>query len=303
MKKKKVSIIIISKKESEGLENGIKNWEKQDYDKKEIIVVCPEISKEFKKKFKKVKFYEDPGKGPSAARNIGYEKATGEIINFCDGDEKTKKRKRLKELEKAMKLFNEKDIDYLFIQFKPLITENFLNNLINIKDYGLKLEAPNYFPSYFNKKILERKKPFNEKLEYGEDKEFWKHIKKQSNNYGILKYTIYGDSKIENSKDFNKRYSWYGRTLLKYIRKTKNHKPLLTLIIPIIYLFSIILSFAKPYIIIIPIIYNLFTYYKYRKHFTYYVKKNALLEFITLPFINILIGVILLINFIKSFFK
>lgn len=290
---KKVSIIIICREKSKGLDNVIHNWIIQDYPKKEIIVVMPESGKELRKKHPRIKFMKDKGKGPSSARNIGFSKSTGQVILFSDADKNSKKVRSRKILENRISPFNEKNVDYVYADYTPKITGNIINDAVNIKDFGIKNRATKHLPTAYNKNIL-GKKPFDEKLEYGEDRKLASDTTSKSSNYGISRKPLECDSSIDSWKSFFDRYKWYGRTIKKYMKKTRNYKPIINMIVGIIF---ISLLFTPS---IIPLIIILFFYYRQRNVFSYCIKKNGLIAYLLSPFFTMISYLIITIFFIKS---
>ena len=89
----KLSIIMPSKNEAEGIAYALESWirvcEGLDY---EIIVVddsdddTPNIVRKFMKKHKNIKLINGERKGVGAARNLGFEHSTGKIIIWSDAD-------------------------------------------------------------------------------------------------------------------------------------------------------------------------------------------------------------------------
>jgi len=87
-----ISIIITAYKEEKTVGKAINSFLKQKIkDKYEILVVCPdkatkEVVKIFSKRYKQVKYIQDPGKGKPLALNTAFKKAKGDIFVLTDGD-------------------------------------------------------------------------------------------------------------------------------------------------------------------------------------------------------------------------
>jgi len=89
-----LSIVITAFKEPETIGRAIAAFLKQDYLKKnnyELIVATPDketqdIVKTYMKKNKKVRIFQDPGKGKSYALNLLLPELKGDVIIFSDGD-------------------------------------------------------------------------------------------------------------------------------------------------------------------------------------------------------------------------
>lgn len=91
MKKKSplVSIIIPTYNEERYIEKCLKSIENQSFDDYEIIIVddgSKDKTREIIKKYDKVRLIEGKHKGPGFSRNIGVNKAKGEIFVFVDAD-------------------------------------------------------------------------------------------------------------------------------------------------------------------------------------------------------------------------
>ncbi|MBU0457392.1 MAG: glycosyltransferase [Nanoarchaeota archaeon] len=87
-KKPSVSVIIPAYNEEKYLETTLKSVVNQYYDNLELIVVpngCTDKTADIAEKFT-VNIYETDEKSISLAKNIGYEKASGEVVIFLDAD-------------------------------------------------------------------------------------------------------------------------------------------------------------------------------------------------------------------------
>lgn len=85
----KVSVIIPTYNEEEDIEQCIKSLHEQTHAQKEIIVVddgSTDKTLERVKKYPEIKVLEQQHCGPGAARNLGANKARGEILIFIDAD-------------------------------------------------------------------------------------------------------------------------------------------------------------------------------------------------------------------------
>lgn len=93
-KMKKVSIIIPLYNSEKYIEKTLESVFAQDYENIEVIIVddgstdnSGAIAEAFAKKDGRAAYYKTENGGPGKARNFGLEKATGDYIGFCDGDD------------------------------------------------------------------------------------------------------------------------------------------------------------------------------------------------------------------------
>lgn len=91
MKKKKVSVIVAAYNVEKTISQAVQSLLEQTYDNIEIIVVndgSTDTTEEILKKFTdKVLIINKVNQGLGSARNVGLEKATGDLIMFIDGDD------------------------------------------------------------------------------------------------------------------------------------------------------------------------------------------------------------------------
>jgi glycosyltransferase involved in cell wall biosynthesis len=289
-----LSLIIISKKIDNGLINTIDNWIYQDYKDKEIIVITPD-SKPIDRKIKIIK---DPKKGPSIARNLGLKNAKGNYIMFIDSDEFSLKKDDKKLISYAMKIIKKENADTGYFLSYPVKTGNFLRNIINIKDSLITNNTKRVWPGIIKKEII--KKGFNENLEYGEDKDFFLRIKKSSKKSAFINMPLMNDSSISTFNLFFNRYKWYGETINKYIKQTKDYSVLVIVIASLLFIFSLLLSFKFKYFLIYNLLFLMYYYLKKGNMIIYCIKKEMFFEFLMYPFINIISQIIILIFILRG---
>jgi len=227
---KKISVILTSKNESSSIKGVIKFFLKQDYPKKEIIVVddSTDNTKKIVRQFKEVKLIEGNNKGISNARNLGLKKASGKIIMFSDTDINDTSEKTL--LSRLCEPFNKEGADLVYIDYKVKQTGNLLRDVITLKDFGSNKAALSHMPEAYSAELLRKLKGFNEELEYGEDADLAMRAASNAKNKAVAKGSRLMDSNLKSGDEFVKRYLWYGRTIGKKIKKTNDWKTLIKLL-------------------------------------------------------------------------
>jgi glycosyltransferase involved in cell wall biosynthesis len=243
-----------------------------------------------------IKIIKDNMKGPSYARNLGVKNSTGEVIIFSDSDENVVFIKEKNFVKKIMEKFNNEDVDYVFADYLPYLSNNLLRNAVNIKDFGSRSDALSHLPEAYSLKVIGNN-PFNTFLEYGEDKFLFESVKKKSRKYSTIDMTRIMDSYIDNINSFYKRYRWYGRTIKKYMIKKNDFKPIINMAFGFIFFISFFINLW-----IIPCIFMAISYFKQRKILLYCIEKKAFLSFLLSPLISIFSYIIIAIFFIQSLF-
>jgi len=230
-----VSIIIPSRNEEKNIENAINYWLNQDYPKKEIIIVddskdnTRKIIKKIMKKTKKVSLINDIGKGTAVARNLGLKKARGEFVVFSDAD--ISKEVFDKTLLSRMVESFDKKTDCARIKYLPLVNKEILRSVVNIKSFGIYSDVRRHLPEIYRRSILNEVNGFNEKLVFGEDRDLAMRVIKRSRRIGIVKGHRLVDSNIKSFKRLWKQGMWYGKSIEKYVKESKNFLPLIKIIV------------------------------------------------------------------------
>jgi glycosyltransferase involved in cell wall biosynthesis len=170
-----------------------------------------EIIKKNMKNHPEIKLVICNRKGPAAARNDGIDNATGDYITFFDADWSFLRKNTI---EKLMECINGNNI-YVNVKNIQPIPFSGLRKYIYLRDKNVSLKLVN----------MKKCPRWDEKLGYGEDKDF-------SNKYHEIGFDYFGftDNEIGlsraegnmNFKKILKRYIWYGRTMPKFFKKYKN---------------------------------------------------------------------------------
>jgi len=212
----------------------------------EIIIVdggstdkTVQIIKEYMKKNKKIRLLQERGKNrsPANARNIGWKAARGDIIYLMDADSQiesdfTKKVER--------EFAKNRGVDAIKFVCHPYFPKKFSGPLEKALFY--KDERGEGRLIVFAKKAVDKLGYFDPGLGFGEDK-IW------AQNWPKLKMvetkTILVQSKSGylNLKKFFQRYSWYGRTIPRFLKKHFDLKIFLGLCLSIAMLLFTVLAF------------------------------------------------------------
>lgn len=184
------------------------------------------------------------GQGISHARNEGIDKATSEYVTFMDADW---------EIGGSLITFLKRnDINTIYNITNTTIYESDNGNIsgcidiFNLKDMDTSFVVIKKKDSHY----------FDEELEFGEDRVFYNELRRngiqeinslESGCYPY--YNIRRYNSLMNFDKFTKRYFWYGRTMNKYINKTKDYKMLLYVLC---YCIICLLAIFNPLILLIP---------------------------------------------------
>lgn len=158
-------------------------------------------------------------KGLPAARNCGLDNSTGDYITTFDADWSFLNEKAL---EKIYFEINNKDPVYV-IGVRNKIKSNYkgIRKYIYLKDKNVGFRI-------IKKELCPR---WDEELGFGEDRQFVKKLN-ELYNYEKQKKIIKEDNEVNisraqgemNLEKIIRRYMWYGRTIPKYLKKTKDWK-------------------------------------------------------------------------------
>lgn len=282
----KVSIVIPSKNSEKTIKEAIEFWLKQDFKDIEIIVVddsqdkTREIVRKIAGKSKKVRLYLGKNKGPGVARNVGLRRASGELIHFSDSDLSMEIFDRTL-LSRMVSSFKEKT-DVSYIKYRPFTKGNFLRSIINVKSFSFR-KATDHLPEMYRKKLLEKIKGFDNELSFGEDRDMALRAIEQSGKIGIAEGERVMDANISSISRLFKQGKWYGKTIMKYSRKSGNFLPVFKVLFYTFSLFALPMVyysyvFAAPIILVI-----LISYFRaFMKGFDNFIYK------LFIPFIDLL---------------
>jgi len=197
-----VSVIIPTYNRAKCIKRAIGSVLNQTYKNVEIIVVddgSTDNTKEVLKTFiesKKIKYFYQKNKGPSAARNLGIKNSKGEYIAFLDSDDEWLPEK----LGKQIRLFqNSKDKKLGFVGCNVIVVMETTGDLFKYKFPRYKnffeflLSGPfMWTPSIIltKKKIIEAVGLFDENLRFYEDWDIWIRIARKYNFDLISDYLI-----------------------------------------------------------------------------------------------------------------
>jgi len=159
--------------------------------------------------------HETGNKSPANARNIGMENATGDLVIFLDTDALLSN----DYTEIIQKEFIEHpNVDTIRFKWKPEYPEFkcLVEKLMFYKDMARKHK---WIHQVYKKHVLPRFK----NIGFGEDRIWGKEIRAKNLNIYYSDKTI-GESQFycEDMNELIKRYKWYGRTMIPYIKESKD---------------------------------------------------------------------------------
>ena len=146
---KKFSIIIPMYNAEKTIRRCLDSIKYSNYDNYEVLLIddgstdkCKKIAMEYANGDERFKLFSQTNAGPSAARNVGLDKANGDIISFIDSDDYIRK-DYFEQLDKA---FDDETLDVVFCGFwrvddqgnkisehlPPELQSDYFENLINL---------------------------------------------------------------------------------------------------------------------------------------------------------------------------
>jgi len=230
----KISVIIPTFNRSQYICDAIDSVLAQTYPAHEIIIAddgsTDNTAALLKKYGKRIKYLRQKNKGPSAARNLGIKKSTGEFIAFLDSDDLWDKNKLKEQIEfyKRINNFNLGMIDTFtkIIDFKgkticvlnctkrgPALEELFYHNVINQTSSVL-----------IKSSVFQEIGLFNENLGGAEDRELWIRIASKFRIYTVEKYLVNQRKHNENISNDYEFMRANTEKLLKIISKRYEDK-------------------------------------------------------------------------------
>jgi len=226
----KLSIIMPSKNEAEGIAYALESWirvcEGLDY---EIIVVddsddeTPLIVKKYAEKYQNIKLIYGERKGVGAARNLGFKHSTGEIIIWSDADGNPEGlkdefiRRQRRWLFSVLECFKDEEVDVVFSPGELWVTNSLLANACSIAriDFNVSSIAFAYRRSVF------KGLPISEGITVGEDVEMYLRAMKNARKKAISKEPHLFYAPIFNFSDLVSSHFWYGKEYLPFLMKNK----------------------------------------------------------------------------------
>ncbi len=246
------SVIIPSFNEAKDIRKCLNAFAVQTKKPFEVIVVdggssdeTVEVVKEFSSKQRFIKLVHETGsRSPANARNIGWQRAGGEIILFKDADAIVEK-DYLKKIEEEFKESRARILEFKDERFLPE-DANIIEKALFYKEASIS----GYGEIIMKKSVLEKIGGFDSTLGFGEDRILAEKLKK----IGITKAkrTLrIACGRISGIKEFITRNLWYGRTIPKYLQKKQDNKVLVSAIIAATYFLSLVAIVTIPLFLIL----------------------------------------------------
>ncbi len=215
----KVSVLIPAYNQAELLKrclNSFKNQSNKDF---EIIVVDDgskdntlAVLKEFKSK--KIKYFSQENRGPSAARNLAYSKSKGRYIAYIDADQEVPSN-FIEEILKALD-----HVDAIYIPERSA-SENFWTKCIEMERIILYEHTKRGVPRIYKRELINKIGFFDERLKFGEDWELFQRAKRARARFGQLPLFLI-HHEVESPMHTIKKYFKYGIKARKLVRKKED---------------------------------------------------------------------------------
>lgn len=239
---KLVSIVIPTRNEEKALERLLKSLKKQTYKNYEAIVVdggSTDKTIEIAKKYgaKVVKEY-GRYRSPANARNIGVEKANGDIIVVFDCDSDVNNRF----LEEGVKTFSSDKV--MGARCSYVLAEDTMVEKILASKIKTHMDIV-HSPAFTRKGFIKKMSGWDASLGYGEDKELTENFinyDEKHNNQSIkeIPRAVVKSHLPHTISELVAQQRWYGRTIFHYLKKGKSIKEYF----PLLRVFYILVLFA-----------------------------------------------------------
>lgn len=227
-----VSVVVPTRNEKEALEKLLKSLEKQTYKNYEIIVVdggstdgTVDVAESHGARV--VKEY-GRYRSPANARNIGVEKAKGEVIALFDCDSEVNDRF----LEEGVKAFSSGKV--MGARCSYVLAEDTAVERILASKIATHRDIV-HAPAFTRKGFIRKMGDWDASLGYGEDKELTKNITDYNEKHGGQSIKTAPKAVIKTHlphtvSELVAQQRWYGRTISHYLMKGKGLKEYLPLL-------------------------------------------------------------------------
>ena len=227
-----VSIIVPTRNEENSLEKLLKSLKKQTYKNYEVIVVDGGSSDGTERVAKKygARFIREYGKykSPANARNIGMQKAKGEIAIVLDCDYEVGGRF----LEEGVKAFSKKGIAGVVCSHK-LAEDTPVEKTLASK-IKTRMGIVHVYPIFTRRGFIQKMGGWDASLGYGEDRDLNNSILRYNEKHEGRALRANGPAVIihlpHTLSELSAQQRWYGRTIKHYLRKGKGAKEYLPLL-------------------------------------------------------------------------
>ena len=201
----KISIIVPVYNIGDHISKCLDSLTNQTYENIEIIIIdnnssdnSIEVCQEYAKKDERIKIYHQPIQGVSHARNLGLQKATGDLIGFVDGDDFTDVNMYKLMTEQLFKLNTDVvvcnayvlkgDLKYIRISFN----QSKINKVLTDRDiFDYIFSSSGVLWNTLMKKEVVKDLVFRADVAYGEDQLFLLECLNKANSASILDIPLY----------------------------------------------------------------------------------------------------------------
>lgn len=245
-----ISIVIPARNEEKNIEHLLQSIKNSGYRKKYEIVVVDGMSEdrtvEIAKKFH-ARVIQQGGKlGVGNARNLGWKNTKGSVIVFIEADHMVGKG-FLQEIDKT---FLDKNV--ITARYNPkTVAKNFFQKIFQIQvKMSEKRQKSDEFPTIFRKFVLEKSGGYDDKLSFGEDREFPHRLKSMGIKSVVISKAILYVTVVDSFSRLWKQGLWYGKNMIPYAKKTGDYLVIVSVLIN---------SLALPFLLL-GIVSNIFLY-------------------------------------------
>lgn len=216
-----ISVVIPARNEEKNLAELLEDLKNQAYRKEFEIIVVDGKSKDRTREIARrhgCKVIVQRKLGPSNARNLGWKNSRGDILVFLDADYRVDKN-FLKEIEKTFKNREVKCATPLILPTERNWIQRALAVQTKLAARRLKAER---FPTIFRKEVLKEIGGWDEKLDFGEDRELGMRTARMGYRTVLIRKAVAHIKIVDSPSKLFKQGRWYGRTFFPYVRKTRD---------------------------------------------------------------------------------
>jgi|GEM_PF-1660212 len=219
-----MSVIIPVRNEERNIGEMLQNLKKDGFKGRHEIIVVDGDSKDKTVKIAKgfgAKVVKQKKLGISNARNLGWQKAAGDVLVYLEADHIVKSGF----LQAVAKYFEQnKDIDaarYNITAYEGNYIQKAL--AVQVKLSERRYHGARDFCTIFRKYVLEKTGGWDENIGFAEDRELPARVKDAGFKIGFIENAKVEGKPVDSFELLFKEGRWYGRNIFSYVRKTKDY--------------------------------------------------------------------------------